>query len=211
MTATFLQSLIALFAVIDPLSGAALFAAMTPDNTANERTAMARRAALTVFGVLTVFLLFGAAILAFFSITIPAFQIAGGLVVGIMALDLLKATQTGVKSTPEERREGVVKTDVSITPLAVPMLAGPGAVSTVMLLTSRHPGTEGTLMLLAAVGLVALIVWVCLRSAARLVKLLGQTGINVVSRLIGLIVLAVAVQFVIDGVAAVLPMFRGVG
>jgi len=80
-----------------------------------------------------------------------------------------------------------------------------------MLLTSRHPGTEGTLMLLAAVGLVALIVWVCLRSAARLVKLLGQTGINVVSRLIGLIVLAVAVQFVIDGVAAVLPMFRGVG
>lgn len=201
MLGAFLQSLITLFSVVDPLAAAVFFAALTVETGEAERARMARRAAVTVGGVLVAFLVAGQALFAVFSITLNAFRIAGGIVVGIMALDLLQATTTGVRATERERSEGLRKEDVSITPVAVPMLAGPGAISTVMLLAAEETGVGHQLQLGGVILLVTVAVWFCLDQAGRLVALMGETGIAVVSRLLGLIVLAIAVQFIADGAA----------
>jgi MarC family membrane protein len=197
----FVQALIGLFAVVDPFSAAALFAAMTTANSLEERRAMALRAGVVTFSVLVAFLFLGQAILHFFSISLAAFQIAGGLVLGLMSMDSLKAFHTGVRTTSSEKSEGIAKPDVSVTPVAVPLLAGPGAISLVVLYAAQEPGPARLGTLVAVIALVSLLAWLILRSAARMVTLVGQTGVNVLSRLIGLLVLAIAVQFVVEGVA----------
>lgn len=197
----FVQALIGLFAVVDPFSAAALFAAMTTANSLEERHAMALRAAIVTFSVLVAFLFLGQAILHFFSISLAAFQIAGGLVLGLMSMDSLKAFHTGVRATSSEKSEGIAKPDVSVTPVAVPLLAGPGAISLVVLYAAQQPGLAGQGTLVAVIALVSLLAWLILRSAGRMVALVGQTGVNVLSRLIGLLVLAIAVQYVVEGVA----------
>jgi multiple antibiotic resistance protein len=204
----FAQALVSVFAVVDPVAATALFAAMTLHNSEAERRAMALRASATTGLVLSVFLFFGSALFSLFSITMTAFRIAGGFVVGIMALDLLKATHTGVRSTAEEQTEGLAKEDVSVTPIGVPMLAGPGAISTVMILASRADGPSAHLTLFGVIALVSLGAWALLRQASRVTALLGQTGINVIGRLMGLIVLAIAVQFIVDGLLDLAPTFR---
>jgi MarC family membrane protein len=203
----FAQALVSVFAVVDPVAATALFAAMTLHNGEAERRAMALRAATTTGLVLSVFLFFGSALFALFSITMTAFRIAGGFVVGIMALDLLKATHTGVRTTAEEQNEGIAKQDVSITPIAVPMLAGPGAISTVMILASRTDGLAAYLTLFGVIVLVSLGAWALLSQAARVTAFLGHTGIAVIGRLMGLIVLAIAVQFIVDGLRELVPTF----
>jgi len=204
----FFQSFVSVFAVVDPIAAAALFAAMTADDTVQDRQRMARRAALATGAVLTTFLFFGTALFALFSITMTAFRIAGGLVIGILALDLLKATRTGVRTTAEEESEGLQKPDVSITPIAVPMLAGPGAISTIMILSARLASGYARPLLLGVIALVSLSVWLALSQAGRVVSLLGKTGINVISRLLGMLVLAIAVQFLVDGAIELVPLFR---
>jgi multiple antibiotic resistance protein len=126
------------------------------------------------------------------------------LVIAILALDL----QGRLPAFAARRRktEGIVKEDVSITPIAVPMLAGPGAISMVMILSARYSGAEGTL-LFAVIVLVSLSVWVLLRQATRVVGFLGRTGINVIGRLLGILVLAIAVQFIVDGLLELAPLF----
>jgi MarC family membrane protein len=204
----FFQAWVSVFAVVDPIAATALFAAMTADNTQGERRRMALQAAIVTGMVLSAFLFFGASLFALFSITMTAFRIAGGLVIGILALDLLKATHTGVRSTAEEETEGIAKQDVSITPIAVPMLAGPGAISTVMILSARCGTSTGYLLLSSVIVLVCLSVWLFLRHADHVVRLLGKTGINVIGRLLGLLVLAIAVQFVVDGLMDLAPLFK---
>lgn len=202
MESNFLQSFVTLFSVVDPPAGAAVFMALAANASPAERKRVALRAALTTVIVLLLFLFLGNAIFAFFSITMSAFRVAGGIVIGIMALDLLKATQTGMRSTPGERMEGQMKADLSITPLAIPMLAGPGAISTVMILSARGDGgLPATLELIAVIALVALFVWIFLRESEWVVQRLGETGLNVLSRLMGLVVLAIAVQFIAEGLA----------
>ncbi|HKJ82592.1 MAG TPA: NAAT family transporter [Mariprofundaceae bacterium] len=198
-TAFFVQALVGLFAVVDPFSASTIFIVMTADNTAGERRAMARRASLVTLLVLVTFLLLGQTILHFFSVSLAAFQVAGGLLLGLMSMDSLKAFRTGVRSTRYEKQEGVEKADVSVTPLAVPLLAGPGAISLVVLYAAEHPGLQAKAMLALVVVVVSLLTWLILRSADRMVDLVGRTGFNVLSRLIGLVVLAIAVQYVFEG------------
>jgi MarC family membrane protein len=197
----FVQALIGLFAVVDPIGAAALFVVMTAANSHEEQHRMAWRAALVAFSVLLAFLLLGQSILHFFSISLAAFQIAGGLVLGLMSMDSLKAFSIGVRTTSSEKSEGIAKPDVSVTPMAVPLLAGPGAISLVVLYAAQHPEPAGRGTLVVIIAIVSLLAWLILRGAARMVGLVGQTGINVLSRLIGLLVLAIAVQYVVEGVA----------
>ena len=199
----FVQVVIGLVAVVDPFGGAALFAARTTTNSAEGRRHMARRAAAVTFVVLVAFLLAGQVILHFFSISLAAFQIAGGLVLGLMSMDSLKAFHLGVRTTPGEKDEGIAKPDVSVTPVAVPLLAGPGAISLVVLYAAQHPAPLDRVTLVAAVAVVSGLAWLLLRGAARMVRFVGQTGVNVISRLIGLLVLAIAVQYVVEGVARI--------
>jgi len=196
----FWQCLISLFAVVDPLAAAATFATLTATDSLRETRAMARRAALAASGVLFLFLIAGEGILLWFSISFDAFRIAGGIILAVMALDLLKATNTGVRATSDERDEGLRKVDVSVTPIAFPLLAGPGAISTVMVFASSQPGIGGMLTIGAVILLVGLAIWLLLSFASTLVVRLGATGMNVSSRLLGMLLLAIAVQFVLDGV-----------
>lgn len=204
--ALFVQTLIGLFAVVDPFGASVLFVMMTNSNSDEERRGMALRAAIVTFLVLTAFLFLGQSILRFFSVSLPAFQIAGGLVLGLMSMDSLKAFHTGVRTTNNEKNEGITKPDVSVTPVAVPLLAGPGAISLLVLYAVQHPSTVDRGILLLVVATVSVLSWLILRGATRMFNLVGQTGINVVSRLVGLLVLAIAVQFVVEGLAQIWSM-----
>ena len=149
--------------------------------------------------VLVTFAAMGRAIFELFGITMPAFRIAGGLILWLVAMDMLHGTRSTQEGTAEIT-EATVKEDVAITPLAMPMLAGPGAISTVMVLSGQARTTPQTIVVYGSILLALLIAWATLRAAERLVIRMGQTGIRVMTRLMGLLLAAIAVQFVITGV-----------
>lgn len=200
-----------LFFVVDPMAAVPVFLTMTEGEGADARKRYARNATLTATIVLVFFLFFGQAVFNLFSVTLTAFRIAGGLILLILSLDLLKATHTGVRVEKEETIEGAAKADISITPLGVPMLGGPGAISSVMVLSSQQQETASTLAILAAILLTGLVTFVVLRSAEFVLRLLGVTGINVISRLMGLLLLAMAVQFLLAGFREAVPYILGTG
>jgi multiple antibiotic resistance protein len=147
-----------------------------------------------------VFALGGSVIFKLFGITIGAFKVAGGLLIGLNALDMVQARRSQQRETPAEKAEGIAKEDISIMPLGVPMLAGPGAISTVMVLAlqAKHPVT--TAALYGSIAVTAIISFFTLAAASIVEKRLGQTGMRILTRLMGLVLLAIAVQFIIDGI-----------
>lgn len=207
--AFFATAFVTLFSVVDPISIVPMFLVMTADESPARRNRFARNATLAATGVLLFFLAFGQAVFSLFSITLFAFRIAGGVILLIIALDLLKATHTSVRVDPAEREEGRLKNDISITPLGIPMLGGPGAISTVMVLSSQRPGAAGSGAVAAAILLVGVTIYVSLRAADLVQRVMGVTGINVVSRLLGLLLLAMAVQFILEGVRDAVPFVTG--
>jgi MarC family membrane protein len=186
--------------IVDPLTAVPSFLAMTARDTPEVRRAMARRGAWTCAITLTAFALGGGLIFRLFGITLGAFKIAGGVLIGLNALDMVQARRSQQKETPVEQAEGLKKEDVGIIPLGVPMLAGPGAISTVMVLTGASQSTVTTLGVFGAIALTAYISYLTLAAATRVEKRLGQTGMRILTRLMGLVLCAIAVQFIIDGI-----------
>jgi multiple antibiotic resistance protein len=186
--------------IVDPLTAVPTFLAMTARDTPEVRRAMARRGAWTCAVTLTAFALGGSLIFRLFGITIAAFKIAGGVLIGLTALDMVQARRSQQKETPVEKAEGIEKEDVGIMPLGVPMLAGPGAISTVMVLAGASKSELTTIGVYAAIALTALLCYVTLAAATRLERRLGQTGMRILTRLMGLVLGAIAVQFIIDGI-----------
>jgi MarC family membrane protein len=186
--------------IVDPLTAVPTFLAMTQRDSPEVRRLMARRGAWTCAITLTAFALGGSVIFRLFGITLGAFKIAGGVLIGLTALDMVQARRSQQKETPVEKAEGIEKEDVGIMPLGVPMLAGPGAISTVMVLagTSKSPVT--TAGLYGAIVLTACLCYVVLAGATRVEQRLGQTGMRILTRLMGLVLSAIAVQFIIDGI-----------
>ena len=195
-----LMSAGALFAIINPLAAVPTFFAMTPDNTEAERLRMARTACITATGVLILFAATGNTLFSVFGITIAAFQMAGGLLLLLVSLDNLRAKRSGVQETEEEKIEGIAKADISITPLAIPMLSGPGAITTAILLESKAKNIlyDGVLLLLfLAVGFACYLIF---RVAIKKAPKINPIAMNITTRLMGLMLAATAVQFIIDGV-----------
>jgi len=188
-----------LVAVLNPFAIIPPFMAMTAANTVGERKHMARRAVIIAFCILALFALTGLRVLNFFGVSVPAFQIAGGLVLIRVAFELLQGGGS-LKVTPEERIEGTMKDDISITPLAVPILCGPASITTAILMSSEAAGWVHLAVLIATVAVTYGAILVMLRLVSSHSHLLGDTAIRVSSRLMGLILVAVAVQFVIEGV-----------
>lgn len=186
--------------IVDPLAAVPTFLAMTARDTPEVRRLMARRGAWTCFITLTTFALGGGLIFRLFGITIGAFKIAGGVLIGLTALDMVQARRSQQKETAVEKAEGIEKEDVGIMPLGVPMLAGPGAISTVMVLAGAPKSTVTTAAVYGAIALTALLSYVTLAAATRLERRLGQTGMRILTRLMGLVLCAIAVQFIIDGI-----------
>jgi multiple antibiotic resistance protein len=181
--------------IVDPFAVIPTFLAMTERDTPAYRRVLARRGAWTCAITLTLFALGGSVIFKLFGITIGAFKVAGGLLIGLNALDMVQARRSQQRETPAEKAEGIAKEDISIMPLGVPMLAGPGAISTVMVLAlqAKHPVTTAALY-----G--SIISFFTLAAASIVEKRLGQTGMRILTRLMGLVLLAIAVQFIIDGI-----------
>lgn len=197
----FLNSFIVLFSVIDPIGVAWLFAAMTHGSPRQEQRRMAVMATLLASSILLVFFFTGTTLLDWLGITIPAFRIAGGALLFLLSIDMVFARHSGLRSTTSnEQDEASHKQDISVFPLAFPLLAGPGAITTILLMTSTN--SHGSLFweVLLVLVLVLLISLLALLYAPVLVRLLGETGANVISRILGLLLAALAVQYVVDGV-----------
>ena len=196
-----------LLAIINPLSAIPVFLGMTASYSPAHRRHTLLRAVLTAWLVLVSFAVLGTAILNLFGITTQAFQIAGGILFFGIGMDMLQARRSRVKATEEEEAEGAGKADVGIVPLGIPVLAGPGAITTVVALVSSAPTWQHTLLLQASIFSVLITAWVLLGIAPLVFRHLGQTGLNVVTRLMGLLVMVVGVQFVINGSQAVVAEF----
>lgn len=195
----------AVFFVVDPLAVLPVFLAITATETPEHKRATAMRAAITCGITLTVFAAAGSLIFRFFGITLGAFKIAGGVLLFLVALDMMQARPSRTRSTPEEEKEGVAKADVAIIPLAIPLLSGPGSIATVMVLMSKHKQLIYMVPVFASIFLTAVITWLMLRGAEWMERRLSKTFMNVVTRVMGLILAAVAVEFVINGIKDVLP------
>ena len=204
---TFL-ALSSLFVIIDPLAAVPAFLAMTPTNTPRERMEMAWLASLVAAGVLLAFALAGKWIFKLLGITLPAFQIAGSIVLMLVALDMLRAQRSRVKETAEETDAGVVKEDIAITPLGVPMLAGPGAISTAVVLESQARGALQEIVLILAIVIVCAATYWVLRLSAHGSRWLSPIALRLTTRIMGLLLAAVAVQFMVNALVE-LKVVRG--
>jgi multiple antibiotic resistance protein len=197
-----IQALVTFFVILDPPGTAAIFMALSQSMPEAARHAAALRAVAVATGVLLAFALLGEPLLRALGVGLPAFRIAGGLLLFLLATDMVFARQTGLRGTtgPEEE-EAHRRGDISVFPLAIPLLAGPGAITSVMLLMGQAEGQlAGQATVLAMLLAVMAATLGSLLVAGRMSRALGVTGVNVLSRLLGIVLAALAVQFVIDGV-----------
>ncbi len=197
----FLNNFIVLLSVVDPIGVAWLFAAMTQGTARQEQRRMAIAATLLASSILLVFFFTGTILLDWFGITIPAFRIAGGALLFLLSIDMVFARQSGLRSTTtKEQQEASNKQDITVFPLAFPLLAGPGAITTILLMASASGSSTVYWQSLLVLVLVIIITLLTLLFSPVLVKALGETGANVISRILGLLLTALAVQFMVDGI-----------
>src|SRR5207245_1312633 len=200
-----LLSLSAVFFVVDPMGVVPVFVAMTQGDSEEKRERMARRAALTAFVVLTVFAVAGTVIFRMLGVTLGAFKVAGGILLLLTSIEMLRAQQARTRIIPEEEQEGLEKDDVAIFPLAIPLLAGPGAIATVTALMGRAGRILFMIPVIFAIAVTCLASYLMLRAATPISRFLGVTGLNVLNRVLGLIIGAIAVQFMFDGLKDTFP------
>ena len=196
-----------LFVIVDPFAVIPAFIAMTPNDSPAERSRMAKIACLVVAGVLLGFGFAGKWVFQLLGITMPAFQIAASIVLLLVALDMLRAQRSRVQETSEETAAGAEKTDIAVTPLAIPMLSGPGAISTVILLESEATTVWHSLALCGCILLVALASYGILHMAAHGAKRLNPIALRIGTRVMGLLLAAIAVQFMVNALKALVPRF----
>jgi multiple antibiotic resistance protein len=194
-----------LFVIVDPLATVPAFLAMTPTDTPEQRIKMARLACCVAAGVLLTFAIAGKWIFKFLGITMPAFQLAASVVLLLVALDMLRAQRSRVQETSEETAAGVEKTDIAITPLAIPMLAGPGAISTAILLHNQAGPLGHRVALYLCIIVVCLASYLILRVSARGARWLSPIAMNITARIMGLLLAAVAFQFMLNAVRQLNP------
>lgn len=195
----FLVSLSAVFFVVDPIGVVPIFLAMTADDPREKIHSMALRACLVACGLLIFFALFGGVIFQIFQVSLSAFRVAGGILLLMTALDMLRAQVSRTKTTPGEQQEGAEKDDVAIVPLAMPLLAGPGAMATVMVLMSKGNTVLSAVPVILAIVITFIASYFVLRASSLVVKVLKHSGVAILERVMGLILAAIAVQFIAEG------------
>lgn len=203
------KAAISLFAIVDPVGSIPLFLSATHGWSASRRARAGRMAALTVFLVLGVTAFLGEAILEFFAISLASFSVAGGILLLLLSVAMMQARISPLRQTEVEAEEAADKEDVGVVPLGIPLLAGPGAISHVII----HGHNAGALLhqtlLLLPIALVAVSVWLAFRAAIPLSRRLGATGMNIVTRLMGLIIAAISVEMIASGLGTLFPGLLG--
>jgi multiple antibiotic resistance protein len=200
-----LVSLSSVFFTVDPIGSIPAFLAMGPHSSEQRNRKVAKRAAWTCFLVLTVFAISGSLIFKVFAITLPAFKIAGGILLFQIALEMVHSRRSETQEVAEERAEGGKKEDFGITPLGVPMLAGPGAISAVVVLVGQSKFWWQSIPVLFSVLVTAIVTFYILAAGAYVQRHLGETGVRILMRLMGLVLAAMAVQFVLNGIGDLWP------
>jgi multiple antibiotic resistance protein len=209
MTELAINAFILLFVVIDPISLAPLFSAMTRSATDSYRRKTAFKGVIIAGIILVIFTLLGDILLDYLNIEPASFSIAGGILLFLIAIDMLFVHQSGLRSTTvSEQAEAEYKDDISVFPLAIPLIAGPGAFTTLLLLTDKPAFSLETCVILLMLLLVLFITFFMLFIASRITGFLGETGTNVITRVLGIILAALAVQFIVDGMITSFPFLK---
>ncbi len=196
------------FTIIDPIGMIPMTLGSTARMSPQRRNQVIDQAVIVAAGVILFMGVVGRIILDYLGITLPAFTIAGGILLFLIAIDMLFARPTGAKRTEAEEREAAEGENPAVFPLAVPMIAGPGTIATVLLLVNLSHGDRADVLVVTAAYAVALVVtWLCMRGSSLLLRVIGKTGIHVISRILGIILAALAVQFVLNGIAQT-PLLR---
>lgn len=202
-----LLSFPAIFVILNPFSAASSFLSMTMERTPKEQKTIAKKACITALVILLVFALGGKFIFQLFDITIPALRIAGGIVLFIVALDMIQLLPIRIRQTQEEIEEGMQMQDVAAVPLGTPILSGPGAITTVMVLMAETKNVTQVLLLLLACLLSCVAIYYILLHSRRFLALFKVTGVGISTRIMGLVLSVIAMQFVINGLKELLPEF----
>jgi len=203
MNALALKSLLTLFVVVDPVGLAPIFLALAGSRPKAELTRIAGKSVLVASGLLAAFGVGGARLLQRLGISLDAFKAAGGILLFMIAVDMVLAKNE--RETEEEEEESLSRQDISVFPLAIPMIAGPGALASLMILASEAQATRfGLAVVLSMAGVVLAMGYLALRAASLVARVLGQTGVNVVTRVLGVLLAALAVQYVADGARGLL-------
>ncbi|PWU18441.1 MAG: antibiotic resistance protein MarC [Bdellovibrio sp.] len=199
----------AIFTIVNPLGAVGPFIGMTVQDNEAKRESSARRACWLATSVLFMCAALGGFFFQMFGITLPALKIAGGSLLFIVGMDMINARESRARSTEEETKEGAHKEDIAVFPLGIPLLCGPGAIVSIFMLVDQAKNIGETLLIYVSVAATMVISYLLLRQASRVARILGATGINVMSRLMGLVLAAVAVQFIMAGLLDSLPGLRG--
>jgi multiple antibiotic resistance protein len=207
----FLLFFISLFSIVNPFSAIPAYVSLTAEILPADRRRVTRQAAFAVFVILTVSYVAGESLLRFFGISVASLRVAGGLLILGMAWSMLQAKLSPAKQTPEEAQEAQEaqeRPNLGVVPLGMPLLAGPGSISLVIIAAGRSEGMSGHLAVVGAAAVVALLSWVILVAAAPIAKVLGRTGMNVATRFMGLILAAIAVEFITSGLGDIFPAWK---
>jgi multiple antibiotic resistance protein len=196
----------ALLVILDPFMAIPILLALTKEYSDAERNRVVRITALTVAGVLIAVGLAGETLLLWLGTSLGSFRIGGGIVLFLMALAMLQAQTDPVRSTPSEAESASNKASIAVVPLAIPLLAGPGAMSTVIIAMHRSSAPYHVWMILTVILLVSGILWLVLRLARPIGKLLGDIGLNILNRIFGLILAAIAVEVIANGLKQLFPV-----
>ncbi|HEX7685725.1 MAG TPA: YchE family NAAT transporter [Trinickia sp.] len=203
-----LKSFISLLALINPVGAVPFFLSLTSEHSDAERRRTIRIASISVFCVIAVTTLLGQQIISFFGISVGSLEVGGGIIMLLMAVNMLNAQVGNARATAEERDEAESKNSIAVVPLAIPLLTGPGTISTVIVYAANTHRWYDRVGLVAIGAVIAVICFGALRLAGPIARWVGQTGINIGTRLMGLMLSALAVEFIVDGLKALLPNLR---
>jgi multiple antibiotic resistance protein len=203
--ADYVKIFVALLVIVNPIGTMPMFLGLTHKHSVADKKRIARVASISVAIVLAVSAMVGEHVLGFFGITIASFKVGGAILILLLAISMMHAETSGEQQTPEEAKEAEDKESIAVVPLAVPLLSGPGAISTTIIYAAQSPSLAHRGGVIACCLLVALTTWIALRAATPIGHRLGKTGINVVIRIMGLLLAAVAVEIFASGIVVLLP------
>lgn len=202
------KTFISLLALVNPLGAIPFFISFTSNNTRRERQKIIRITSITVALVIIITALVGQRVIGFFGISISSFQVGGGIIMLLMAISMINAQPGGTRTTPEEAVEGELKNNIAVVPLAIPLLTGPGSISTVIIYAEKANSLWQLGGLIVGGLVIAVLTFGALSAADPISRVLGRTGINVATRLMGLMLAALGVELIADGLKALFPVLQ---